>query len=177
MSIEPNPLGPEPSAPKLVDLITPTSSPSPLTVITGSEPAIPVGEVGQIAILAGGQRNWVGPLPSPESLAKFKEIDPDIPRAIVKMAQMEQKLQVKRLNAQIRDAKALRHIERRGQDFAFTLALVFLITGVVMTVAGYETFGITVVGTTLVSITIAMLSRGKKTGPPKVKGEDDGESV
>ena len=70
---------------------------------------------------------YSGPLPNPETLAKFEQILPGAAERTFRLVESEQehrhKMQEKQLDAGIVDQKDVRNIEKRGQFFALTIAL------------------------------------------------------
>jgi uncharacterized membrane protein len=83
-------------------------------------------------------RSHSGPLPSPDVLKGYAEIDDDLVPRIVAMAEKEQaqqhSLQDRALTARVSDAAAMRRIETRGQLFALVIGVVAIIIGGVVSI-------------------------------------------
>lgn len=70
---------------------------------------------------------YSGPLPAPETLARYEQVLPGIAERTLRLVESEQehrhRMQEKQLDAGIIDQKDVRNIEKRGQIFAFLIAL------------------------------------------------------
>ncbi len=116
----------------------------------------------------------VGPLPPPEVLSAYGEVDPSFPERILKMAeaQAEHRKQQERedLCADIDDLKAQRGTERIGQVFALVVCLAFLGGGVWVTLRGHDWVGGVIVGATLLGIvTVFITGRRSRINPPSTE--------
>lgn len=108
----------------------------------------------------------VGPLPPPEVLSAYGQVDPSFPERILRMAEAQaehRKHQEKEeLRADIEDLKAQRGTERIGQIFALIVCLAFLSGGVWVTLRGHEWVGGVIVGATLLGI-VTVFVTGRRT--------------
>lgn len=80
----------------------------------------------------------IGPLPSPDSLEKYKNVDPSLPATIVGMAKQEQDY------SHGRDNKIIEYefqLKRRGQLFAFLISIFVTGGGLSAILLGHEISG------------------------------------
>lgn len=86
-----------------------------------------------------------GPLPHPDTLKGYSEIDPAFPQRILKMAEDEQshrhEMERQALQAQKDDLKRDRLEARLGQVFALVIGLAAIVGGVVAAVKGAQWSG------------------------------------
>ena len=68
-----------------------------------------------------------GPIPPPDTLAKYQNIDPEIPRQIMAMARDRQHYVQ---NANMRDQETRNTLRQRGQWLSFIVAIVSLLGGI-----------------------------------------------
>lgn len=90
-----------------------------------------------------------GPLPDPESLARYNEIIPNGADRIMKMAENQQN---HRMSVDKQLVKGNNNQITRGQWFGFLLALFFLGAGVYLTLLGHESVGKVIFGTTVIGL-------------------------
>lgn len=100
---------------------------------------------------------WSGPLPPPSSLMAYRDVNPTYPDQIVRMALREQRMEAKRLNAEIESQRNDGLLQRRGQWMALGLVVLFIAVGVGMTVAGHEKFGLACVGGVMAAVVLSFL--------------------
>jgi uncharacterized membrane protein len=117
------------------------------------------------SVIAGmDYRAHSGPLPSPETLARYKEIDPALPGYIMERAKAEQghrHLQESRIvEAQVADARLMRVETRRGQFLGAIVALAFLGGAIYLGANGHPVLAGTLGSTTVVSI-VAVIVTGR----------------
>lgn len=108
-----------------------------------------------------------GPLPSPETLAKYKEIDEELFRTIVSMAK-NQSVHRREIEKQVisSDIKS----EKRGQWFAFILFLILIVGSFYLVYLG-KYFGIAGIVSAIVG-GIAIFINNKKTQAIEIAGKD-----
>ena len=78
-------------------------------------------------ILAARRFEFHGPIPPPDTLAKYQNIDPEIPRQIMAMARDRQHYVQ---NANTRDQETRNTLRQRGQWLSFIVAIVSLLGGI-----------------------------------------------
>lgn len=100
-------------------------------------------------------RQFIGPLPDPDALAKFDQVLPGLAERIVKMAEGHA-LDTWRTN------RANRTVAIMGQIFAFLLVLVGLAVGTYLTSKGLTSAGIAAIITAIATPIAAILYRWNK---------------
>lgn len=90
-----------------------------------------------------------GPLPDPESLARYNEIITDGANRIMKMAENQQ---AHRMHCDKTIIKGNNNQITRGQWFGFLLALFFMTAGLYLAVNGFEACAIVIFSTTIVGL-------------------------
>lgn len=89
-------------------------------------------------VLVAEQELFLGPLPHPKHLAAYKEISPDIPERIVRMAE-DQSEHRRKLESAIVESNL--KLEVRGQMFGFVIAMSAVIGGVYLMANGQSLEG------------------------------------
>ena len=106
-----------------------------------------------------------GPIPSPEDLAKYKQIDPELVNRIVSMAEAQQR------HRHDRDIKVVTTdclLKKWGQIFALAVAMVGLSIGGFLFYCGRDTGGTVLVGGVLVSLVVAFLGGRPNKEKPNI---------
>lgn len=109
----------------------------------------------------------VRPIPSPEDLQKYNEIDPNLVNRIIGMAEKEQQFRHEITKITV---NSLTNSNRYGQVFAFLLALGCLTASGFLAYFGAYFAAITIGGTTTLGVIYQML-----TGTRKVKAVESQE--
>jgi uncharacterized membrane protein len=150
-----------------------TSSTGPKTDRPQQTQFLTTPHAGHVVALAQTTEvSFSGPLPPPDALAGYGRIDPTFPERIVRLAEEEaqhrRRSETVALDAEANDARAARVERRIGQVLGFVLAVLFLIAGVWLTLAGHPTVGAVVLGTTMVSLVTVFVvgRRGGSEAPP-----------
>jgi len=108
-----------------------------------------------------------GPLPSPEILKRYEEILPGAAERIVQMAEREQSQSHIHMHEQLRIEGSINtehiHYMKRGQVFAFILALVFVSLATVLAILGHEIAASALGGSTILGIVSVYLSGGRQS--------------
>jgi uncharacterized membrane protein len=104
---------------------------------------------------------WKGPLPPPQLLAKYDEIMPGLADRLTKMAELQL---VHRTELEKNAIPEDQRQSKRGQLFAFILALTFLVAAFILIVEGKETPGTIIGSVDLVALVTVFI-----TGRPKTK--------
>ena len=137
---------------------------------------------GPVTTITHKSQFTTGPLPPPETLAKYNDIHPGLADRIVTLAESEaahrRSKELDILAAQIGDAQASRRERGRGQAFAFLIAVIFALAGTYVSTHGAPWPGALVGGTGVTAIVLAFLGqrRGETAHQPKgPKDEEDGQ--
>ncbi len=93
--------------------------------------------------------SFSGPIPHPEILKGYKDVDPSFPERIISMAEREQKSRI--ALAEKREEESQR-IARRGQIFGGILAMLIIISCVLLVLFGAHTVAIAIGTTTIIAI-------------------------
>ena len=104
---------------------------------------------------------WKGTLPPPQLLAKYDEIMPGLADRLTKMAELQL---VHRTELEKNAIPEDQRQSKRGQLFAFILALTFLVAAFILIVEGKETPGTIIGSVDLVALVTVFI-----TGRPKTK--------
>jgi uncharacterized membrane protein len=118
------------------------------------------------------ERSWLGPLPAPDALHAFGEVNASFPERIVAMTEREQthrhRQEQEELQATIEDQIRSRRERRLGQTLGFILALVLTGSGIALTLASYPTVGGIDFSTTVAGVvTTFVVGRGRAAMPPE----------
>ena len=121
--------------------------------------------------LAIQQEQFSGPLPHPETLQHYENIQPGFADRIIKMAESEQAhrhdCEKRALDAEISDGTADRLEAMRGQNFALLIGVVGFAVSAWAAYCGQQIVGAVVGGTSILSLVGAFLAgRKKDTSPP-----------
>lgn len=133
-----------------------------ITPITDNQPQpIDLKSLQQIVgIVMAQQQSWVGPLPRPEDLAAFGQIDKSLPDRIMKLAEENNRANIVHRSDTLRSAAEKDH---SGQWLGFWLAIATIATSGIVTGLGYEVYGSILGGSTLVSlVTVFITGRSSK---------------
>lgn len=127
--------------------------------------------VGRQVVLQ--QQHHSGPLPSPETLARYDQLLPGTAQRIIAMAEREQAHAISQqqiaLQSDVRAREGALAILRRGQIFALIVALVGIAVAAGLALAGRETVASVIAGSVLVALVTAFLGTRKGSQPDKVK--------
>lgn len=106
------------------------------------------------------------PLPTPQEMAGYKEVDPDLPARITGMAE-------RALEVRSEDQRAFRRTESRRPLYAFCAVLAVVVGGTLIGVFGEPRAGAWVIGTTVVGLAAVFLGEKwieKRANPPDENG-------
>ncbi|MGN6294384.1 MAG: DUF2335 domain-containing protein [Chitinophagaceae bacterium] len=100
---------------------------------------------------------WSGPLPPPEILKAYNKAAPDASERIIRMVETQsihrQSLEKAAISEQLKESK-------KGQLFAFIVALSFLIASVLLILMGHDASG-TIIGTVDIVALVSVFIYGK----------------
>lgn len=100
--------------------------------------------------------SWRGPLPPPDVLRMFGEIDPNFPHRIMDHMEREQQHRHDMERASLDAEKEIvvrgHRRDQRVQWMAFVLTLLLIATGVGLTLGGHEAVAFTIFGTTIAAV-------------------------
>jgi len=112
-------------------------------------------------IHASSAEIYQGPLPPPNVLKAFQEIDPELPKIIIEtyVKQVNHRIEMEKLSVPHREKLA-----GKGLMCAFIIAMSGIAAAVVCAYKNQPAIGSVIAGTSLVSVTVAFLrhSMGKK---------------
>ena len=112
----------------------------------------------------------VGPLPSPEVLARYGQVSPDLVERIVAMAETQgqhrRDMERSALEADIAQARGELGDRRLGQWLGFTIATVAILAGAVVIALGHDWAG-GALGVSGVAGLAAVFVRGRSDGKPE----------
>lgn len=119
-------------------------------------------------------KSWSGPVPPPEVVARYEEIQPGLADRMFRMAEKQsehrQEMEKISVNAQAADIAAERQERRRGQYFGFGIAIAFIIAGTIAIVYGTTSAqimgGIFGGGGAIGMVSLFVIGREKKTEAP-----------
>lgn len=113
-----------------------------------------MGIVFEAGMISSG---WSGPLPPPNDLAKFGQVDPTFPERIMRLAESEaehrRQLEAQTIKSDIETRQRMQDERTRGQKYGLTIAMTFLGVGAWLAYLGHTVVATTLLGTTLVSLT------------------------
>ena len=111
-----------------------------------------------------------GPIPPPETLQGYAQIDRDFPKRIIKMAEDEQthrhSMEQEALDAQIENLKRDRLEARFGQVFALAIGLVAIGGGVLAAIQGAQWSGSIIGGGGVIGLVSVFIYGRRSTTPP-----------
>lgn len=125
------------------------------------------------------EQHFRGPIPDPDSLARYDEIEAGLASRLVKMAEDEsvhrRSLEVKHMDAQIHDLDAIRSEARLGQVFALAIGLVAIGCGTYAAVNDSAWAGGFIgTGGVIGLVTVFIKGRSQPPSPPEDKSKSDG---
>ncbi len=104
---------------------------------------------------------WQGPVPPPQALEAFGNIDPSFPERMMRMAEQaaehQRAMEADAMEQQKEELKGARESKQRGQWFAAGLALFFGLVGGFVCYLGHPTAGATIITGTVVSLAAVYL--------------------
>lgn len=111
-----------------------------------------------VAVTVQESRTHSGPIPDPESLARYDEIIPDGANRIMLMTENQQAHRI-----EIEKKVASSHVNQSllGQIFGFVIGLVGIGVGAYLAILGHEVAGTTLIGGTIVSL-VSVFVIGKR---------------
>ncbi len=105
---------------------------------------------------------YSGPLPPAKELARYAEIQPDLPERIISMAEGEaahrRAIELALAETDIHNAKAVMDERRRGQHYGLAIAISGLLTAIALAYLGAEKAAMVVGGATVVSLVGAFVA-------------------
>jgi len=115
--------------------------------------------------LTVSEQHFSGPVPPPESLAKYKEIDASIPDRIVTMAEAQQKennaARNKVIDAQSKSLAAQIRHDDKGQNFALVVSILMIVCSTFLIAIDKEIYGTLLGGSTLCGLAYIFIT-GRK---------------
>lgn len=115
---------------------------------------------------------YSGPLPDPETLSRYRSVHPDLPEIIVGEMRAEsahrREMAERDMAVYEQDAAHARELASRGQALGFVIALVLIVVGVVLAVAGLTEVAVAVFGLGIAQ-TIGVFITGRSKGTPEPK--------
>ena len=111
-------------------------------------------QLATVSITQSTQSIHMGPMPSPESLEKYKQVDPGFPALISGMATKEQDY------LHTRDSKIIDRefgLKKRGQAFAFIITIFITSGGLAAILLGHDIAGTVFGGTGLLGLVALFL--------------------
>lgn len=131
------------------------AKPEVANALEGLEPEMR-SELTQIVKTAVREESFSGPIPHPDILRGYEGITAGFAERIVRMAEKEQDHRFNCENHQMECDKAIianaANESKRGQNYAFIIAILFLIGAVVLGLLGHDDLAKILGGGTLVSI-------------------------
>ena len=151
-----------------------TQSNSPPIVTHGQRQKLELmNETHEVLSLSHSSR---GPIPSPEVIREYGEVDPSFPERIMKTyeKQTEHRHLLEKQDADDRskDLISVRNEAQRGQYFALIIGLSGMGAGVYLTSIGHWEAGVTFGGGTIAALCSVFII-GKKTAIKTSKSEND----
>lgn len=115
------------------------------------------------------QQHHSGPLPAPETLARYDQLIPGVAARIVRMAEREQEHAISQQQLALQSdvsarAKAL-SLHARGQVFALILALAGIGASVGLALTGHDWVAGVIAGSVIVALATAFLGTRSKETP------------
>lgn len=114
------------------------------------------------------QREFSGPLPPPEVLAKYEEVLAGAADRIIAMAETQSKhrqaMEAEAMGSQVSDQPAARREARWGQICGLTIGVCAIGASLAAALAGYQTFASIFGGTTVVGlVSVFIYGRSRRT--------------
>lgn len=130
-----------------------------------AEASFPAGVQASLEVQA---KSHSGPIPSPETLALYGQVDPSFPGMIFERARTEQAhrhaQENKLVDAQIADSRGVRAERARGQWLGAFVSLAFLGGAVYLGVNDQATLGGILGGATLLGIVTVIVTASRAKG-------------
>lgn len=108
---------------------------------------------------------YSSPLPPPEVLQKYEQLESGMIKKIIQMTETQanhrRELEAKTLNAEIEHTKNIDFEARIGQIFAFILAILLISGSIYAIITGYQIGGSILGSTTIISLVVAFI-KGRK---------------
>ena len=110
-------------------------------------------------------RSFRGPLPPPETLAKYDAMDPgvDVVDRIIKIAESKQQ---HKQHTEKSALTALINDKKRGKNYAFVLSLVMIIGAIFLINGGHGILGTLFAGSTLLGLAYLFIAGKRKNNSP-----------
>lgn len=141
---------------------SPVHQAAPTVVVDPAPSQTPIDSVESLTIEG---TSWRGPMPPPEAVLAYKEIDPTWPDRLLAMAESAQKhgqeMELARLKASIDDRRGMRIERRIGQLGAVWIATACLAVALVAALYGHDVVAGTIGSTTVVGLTTVFIT-GRK---------------
>ncbi|MBP7796081.1 MAG: DUF2335 domain-containing protein [Elusimicrobiales bacterium] len=99
--------------------------------------------------------HYSGPIPPAAELEKYKNVIPDAPERILKMAENQNAHRIELENFAIHEQISE---SKRGQIFAFVIALIMIVCGTICILKDHDWAGSIMVGGTLISLVYAFIN-------------------
>jgi uncharacterized membrane protein len=129
------------------------------------------------ARLITGSVRFSGPIPPPDVLRSYQEVNPDFAERIFRMAELEQAhghaTENRQLDLVASQLKEQVTTTRRATILGFVVILAFLGVGIYTIALGYPGWGVAIVGTSLIGVLAVFLNRTPPTPVPLPDGDKD----
>lgn len=116
----------------------------------------PREKTSKVISILNKEVHFSGPIPHPSILAGYKELIPDAPERILRMAENEINHKIESENEIIKQSgirdKGVITLNKRSQFFAFILIMVLIAVGLFLSLKGHDAVGGVIYGTTIAGI-------------------------
>lgn len=123
-----------------------------------------------VKMVAVSMESFSGPMPHPDILRGYKDLIPDAPERILRMAEQEQQHRIEVENKMLyqngENITEAAKANKRSQVFAFILTFLLVVAGVVLTTMDFIAVGITIFSTTILAV-VSVFITGKVIKLPK----------
>lgn len=138
----------------------------------------PQEKTSKVISILNREVHFSGPIPHPSILAGYKELIPDAPERILRMAEQEVMHKIESENEIIKQNgirdKGVITLNTRSQLFAFILIIILIAVGFCLTVMGYDIVGSVIFGTTIAGVATAfVVGKIRKSQEKKKDDKED----
>jgi uncharacterized membrane protein len=131
-----------------------------------SPPELPAAQTVKVVT---HQQSYSGPLPPPSVLQGYEQVQAGFAERVIAMAEKEQahrhQLENKQQSLEGEAVTGLIEVDKRGQNYAFSLCLTLILGSIGLIAAGHELSGSILAGSTVVGLAYVFIT-GKKVNPP-----------